>query len=301
MAAERNAVMLNRLTQGLRQPAAALRFWLRMARPYLPLARPVDPAWRLRADLAVAAPDNADIPRCDRAGRRQGCWLTMHNGVQILAHGYYGVGMAHLLRTNRGVHEPQEERVFQEVLKHLPAGATMLELGAYWGFYSLWFLDRIAGGRAVLVEPNAENLRVGRCNFRRNRRRGIFLQYRIGAAAAPAVDGVPAISPDGLADALSLDRIDLLHADIQGAEVEMLTGCTRLMDERRVGYLFISTHSPDLHTACLDRLRTRDFIILADVDPRDSYSVDGLIAARAPWYPGVGPVSVSRRRRGGGA
>jgi hypothetical protein len=38
---------------------------------------------------------------------------------------------------NRGVHEPLEEFVFQEVLKRLPEACAMIELGAYWGHYSM--------------------------------------------------------------------------------------------------------------------------------------------------------------------
>ncbi len=32
-----------------------------------------------------------------------------------------------------------EERLFGEVLEWMPSGAVMVELGAYWAYYSTWF------------------------------------------------------------------------------------------------------------------------------------------------------------------
>jgi hypothetical protein len=59
----------------------------------------------------------------------------MHNGVKVLAGGYYGDWMQELITRCRGHHEPQEELLFAEVLRHLPGEATMIELGGFWSFY----------------------------------------------------------------------------------------------------------------------------------------------------------------------
>ena len=61
----------------------------------------------------------------------------MHNGVKVLAGGYYGEWMQDLITRCRGHHEPQEEVLFTEVLRHLPSDATMIELGGFWSFYSV--------------------------------------------------------------------------------------------------------------------------------------------------------------------
>ena len=50
-----------------------------------------------------------------------------------------------MLLENKGVHEPQEEKAFLEVLNYVEKGSTMIELGSYWGFYSLWFNKKIKG------------------------------------------------------------------------------------------------------------------------------------------------------------
>ena len=88
--------------------------------------------WRYRRAVTISCPDNARIPRVPDAGRVQGNILTMHNGLRVRKDSHYGADMLRLLRENRGVHEPQEELVFAEVLKWLPDEATMVELGSYW-------------------------------------------------------------------------------------------------------------------------------------------------------------------------
>src|SRR5258707_487821 len=95
--------------------------------------------WTTRIREGVAAPDNQFIPRCPEAGQLADAQLIMHNGLRVGALSYAGEGNRDLIVANRGVHEPQEERVFQEALKFMPKGATMLELGSFWAFYSMWF------------------------------------------------------------------------------------------------------------------------------------------------------------------
>jgi hypothetical protein len=63
------------------------------------------------------------------AGVVEGDPVFLHNGLRVLG-AYYGP-FSQLLAINRGVHEPLEEFVFQEVLKRLPAAPSMIELGAY--------------------------------------------------------------------------------------------------------------------------------------------------------------------------
>ena len=91
------------------------------------------------------------------AGKIADGYLIMHNGVKVKPmHPCY----MELLTANRGCHEPQEEMVFQEVLKHIPAGGCMVVLGAYWSFYSIWFAKTVERARCFMVEPEPEYLEV---------------------------------------------------------------------------------------------------------------------------------------------
>ena len=95
--------------------------------------------WENRINNVMSCGDNQHIPRHPDAGKIVDCRLIMHNGVKIAPLSYYSAPMLKMLMLNRGVHEPQEERIFQDILRGIPEAGCMLELGAYWGFYSLWF------------------------------------------------------------------------------------------------------------------------------------------------------------------
>jgi predicted O-methyltransferase YrrM len=136
--------------------------------------------------LAASCRDTEQIPKVADAGKvltnAQGKRIqVMHNGIQVLADGYYSTPLTQLIEKLQGHHEPQEEKVFYEILKLVKPGSTMIELGAYWGFYSLWFQSAVNGARNVMVEPEEENLRIGRQNFEFNGRTGTFLHALVSS------------------------------------------------------------------------------------------------------------------------
>lgn len=242
-------------------------------------ARQEAQAWRLRIEDVLACPDNSRLPRHRHAGRVRGGLQTMFNGLQVVADGYYGTVVTKMLRLNKGSHEPQEELVFAEVLLQVPAGGTMVELGAYWGFYSLWFTNSISGGRTWLVEPELRHLQVGRQNFEVNGLRAEFHVAEVGAASAP---GEPErISLDDFLSARGIEHLNILHADIQGAEVEMLRGAGKSLRSKAVDFVFISTHGEEIHRDCVDLLEEFDYEVPVSVRPAQSYSFDGLVVAHA--------------------
>jgi len=82
----------------------------------------------------VSDPINLLIERVPDAGIVEGGLVVLHNGnrVPFSGAGAYYEGFSDILVINRGVHEPLEEFVFQELLKALPERPSMIELGAYW-------------------------------------------------------------------------------------------------------------------------------------------------------------------------
>ncbi|MBI4681229.1 MAG: hypothetical protein HY753_08545 [Nitrospirae bacterium] len=93
--------------------------------------------WERRINDVLSCPDNKFIPRVNNAGSIKDGFLVMHNGIKVLPLSYSGYPMLKMLIENKGVHEPQEERVFFEILKKMPERAVMMELGCYWSFYSM--------------------------------------------------------------------------------------------------------------------------------------------------------------------
>src|SRR5258708_31467761 len=95
----------------------------------------------VRADMTVSCRDCDLIPKVPDAGKVISLdgrpVQIMHNGVRVVAGGYYGYWMTGIIEGLHGHHEPQEEVVFHEVLKHLPPRAPLLELRGCRSHYSL--------------------------------------------------------------------------------------------------------------------------------------------------------------------
>jgi len=238
--------------------------------------------WKKRIADVLACPDNARLSRVANAGQIvDGCQI-MHNGLKVVVNGYYGDGITRMLVANRGSHEPQEEVIFDAIVRSFPAGAVMVEAGAYWGFYSLWFCQALNDARVFLIEPDAENLATGQSNFQLNGCRGDFTRAYIGKGPGTYADGTAVVGIESYLAEKRLAHVHLLHADIQGAEVEMLAGARHVLAARSVDYLFISTHNLNLHQQCAEMLREHGYRVLASVDTEESHSLDGVLVACSP-------------------
>ncbi len=270
-----------------------------------------------RVAMGLRCRDCDEIPKVDGAGRvlteadgRQ--VQVMHNGLRVLAGGYYGDWMSELIGGLRGHHEPQEERLFHELVQRLPVDATMIELGGFWSYYSLWFLQNRPERRAVVLEPDPVHLAVGEANAELNALSPVFVQGSAAKTDAPPspfqteVSGVleiPRWSVPGLMSEFGLEQLDLLHCDAQGAEYEVLEGCLPLAAAGRLRWVCISTHhhaisgDPLTHQRCLALLHRAGAQIEAEHDVHESFSGDGLILARfGPDLRGWNTPSISRNR-----
>jgi FkbM family methyltransferase len=203
--------------------------------------------------------------------------------------------MTRLIELCRGHHEAQEERIFHEVLSSLPPGGTILELGGYWAFYSIWFLQAAAGRRAILVEPDPAHIAVGKANLALNK---VDARFVLGFVGGPRGSVLPFETEDsGQLDlpcvdigaelaAQGIDRLTILHCDAQGAEFAVLEEVAPLLQAGRIDWVFVSTHhaaisgDPLIHQRCLALLRNLGGVIEAEHDVQESYSGDGLICAR---------------------
>ena len=94
------------------------------------------PAERARIDMTLRCRDCDHLPKVSGAGEvieRDGIpRQRMHNGLLVRAGAYHGAWMVEIIERLRGHHEPQEEVVFSEVLRHCTPGGCMVELGAFW-------------------------------------------------------------------------------------------------------------------------------------------------------------------------
>jgi len=221
----------------------------------------------------ISDPLNLLIERVPHAGIIEGNEVYLHNGNRVPVSGvgaYYGP-FSQLLVINRGVHEPLEEYVFQEVLKGLPAAPQMIELGSYWAHYSMWLKKERSKATAIMIEPDPNNLVTGQANFSRNGFHGEFIQ-------AAVAKGNWELDP--FLKSRSISHMNILHVDIQGYEEELLDGGRNTLKKGLVDYLFVSTHSQVLHQRVVSELARFGYRVEVSSDfDNETTSFDGFVFA----------------------
>lgn len=238
----------------------------------------------------IACPQNKYITRVSNAGEIIGDYQIMHNGLKVQVDGYYGEYKSNgrgfitdMLLRNRGVHEPQEERMFMEVLNDIPDGGVMLELGSYWAFYSMWFYSKVKDAKCYMMEPEINNLEVGKQNFEMNDFSGMFFSGIL-----------PNFKVDKWME--DHDRLDILHADTQGFELRLLQDAEKSLRENKIKYVFVSGHSQELHNDCIEFLKKCNYTIIASADfDNESNCLDSIIVARNKTMDGVGYININEK------
>lgn len=269
---------------------------------------PAGTTLRERVLTGIFCDDCSYLPRVEYAGKvienlDGESYQIMHNGIKVFKDSYYGSWMTTLISLLHGHHEPQEEKAFHEVLKYISKDAVMIELGSYWGYYSMWFQKEVPGAQNFLIEPDPKNIEIGKKHFVFNDMVGHFTQAMISdksESSAEFIDWdynkhyIPAVSIDDFAAQNDISYIDILHSDIQGAEIKMLQGCSRLIYQKKIGYFFVSTHR-GTHDICVEYLRVAGYDILININRQESFSADGLIVAKLPHIEGPSCINISKR------
>ena len=230
----------------------------------------------------ISDPLNFAIKKVPNAGTITGDNVFLHNGLQAVRQGalaYYR-SFSDVLVLNRGVHEPLEEFVFQQVIKKLPNAPCMLELGAYWAHYSMWLKKTYSAANVYMVEPNASNMLCGKHHFNINELSGTWIQESVG---------INSFSVDRFfSDFNNVKKLDILHSDIQGYELEMLDGAKNSLNSQLIDYVFISTHSQKLHLAVVEKLKQQQYVVEVSSDfAFETTSFDGFVFASSPTVPRV--------------
>jgi FkbM family methyltransferase len=265
-----------------------------------PLDRTVSRDERFRIEMTTSCRDTDVLEKVADAGlvlEEHGRRVQMmFNGIRVPAGGYFGEWMSEIIQRLEGHHEPQEELIFHELMKHVPPDGAMVELGAFWAYYCTWFLR---GGpttrRAIAVEPDGVHLEVGRETARLNEVDVEFVHACVGdhhedmiefdTADGHGTFAIPMVTVPEIMAERGLDRLEILHCDTQGQELRVIQSCEALLRGGRIRFVVVSTHShhisgdPLIHQKCLAALTAYGGRILAEHDVHESFSGDGLIVA----------------------
>lgn len=270
-----------------------------------------------RAVMTLSCLDADGVPKVPDAGKiieYQGQLVqVMHNGLRVVAGGYHGDWMADVIRGLRGHHEPQEELIFHHLLRYVRQKSVFVELGAFWAYYSNWYLSSVFASRALCIEPDMNNMAVGQANLALNGHTADVINACVGAEHHMSVtisresDGaqvdVPRYCMAEVVQAANTPCIEILHMDVQGAELPFLSSMHEHVKAGRVRFLIVSTHhelisgSPTTHQDCLSEIERMAGIVLCEHTIQESYSGDGLIVAS--FFAGDRPIKlpeISRNR-----
>lgn len=265
-----------------------------------------DTAWiktpKQRAEMTLACKDADKIPRVKDAGKTKQVGgqdvQIMHNGIMVLKDGYQGEWESRVIEGLRGIHEPQEEKAYHEVIKRADPGGVMIELGSWWSYYSMWFLKAVKNSTAYCTEPDPENMQLGLKNAELNgfvEDKDIFFRaYASGEndgkkLSFAAEDGstLPVVerTVDSMIAEEGIKDVQVLHFDIQGAELATLHGARQSIKDAKIRFVVISTHhytisgDPNIHQKCIDFIKKNGGHIIAQHTILESCSGDGLIVA----------------------
>lgn len=254
-----------------------------------------------RVAMTTSCRDTDAIPKCSDAGIltrfKHNNVQIMHNGLKVVSGGYYGNWMSKIISDLRGHHEPQEELIFYHLLKYVRSNSLMIELGAFWAYYSLWYLSAIKDSTAICIEPDPGNVAVGRKNAEINglAERIRFVEAWLGDEDLPSVAhhcestgqprSLPQLSMSGISDLAEGRVIEVLHCDTQGIEYGLIKSMKEAITAKRIRFLMLSTHhhsisrSRDTHRDCLSLLKDFGATVHAEHNIDESFSGDGLILA----------------------
>ena len=201
--------------------------------------------------------------------------------------------------------------IFHTLMRYVRNRSMMVELGAFWAYYTQWFLREIPDSIALCVEPDAGNLSIGTRNAALNGTtdRIRFINAWVGGEHLPihsaptetsdSLSVLPMLNCSAVLDLCAKPYVELLHMDIQGAETAFLQSIDSATAQNRLRFIMVSTHhssisgSKSTHLDCMERLRDLGATILIEHDVIESFSGDGLILASmlpedcALWFPNI--------------
>ena len=279
-----------------------------MDSPWQDYVKPVKlPILTERIRITAECRDCDELPRVWNAGE---CFVDddgnavqiMHNGLKVLYGRYYGSWLNEIISRLKGVHEPQEEWVFHQVMKHIPPGSVMVEAGCYWGYYSMWFARQVARAQIYLIEPQPNQMKVALKNFEINGLAADHTHAYFGDYPPQKLEiqkrrlgDLPRLTIEEFMKMKGLDRITMLHSDIQGHEEAMLGDARDLLAAHKIDWLFISTHGAR-HHGTRSILEDAGYRLVAEHDVGQSASADGLLVAQNPDLPEIPPIGISMVR-----
>jgi len=178
-----------------------------------------------------------------------------------------------------GEMEPEQTAAMAEVIR---PGGVFFDIGANVGYYTI-LASRSVGsnGKVIAFEPVPRNIELLRQHIDLNTAANVILRpqavsgtkgtvrFSLGPdsamghiAVANKGDGELEVETTTLDDIVSELGIlpDVMKIDVEGAEREVFLGAAKMFETAKP-VIFLSTHSDELRTWCLEHLRGRGYTV----------------------------------------
>jgi FkbM family methyltransferase len=195
-----------------------------------------------------------------------------------------------------GTYESRKRTVFEAIVK---PESVVFDIGAHVGFYTLLASVLVGDqGKVFAFEPSHRNLTFLREHIRLNQRGNVVIMeaavwsepgviyFHSGPTSATGWVGqqgeqsVPALQLDQAIASQQLPTPDFMKIDVEGGELHVLRGASRLLSTRRP-IIFLATHSVELHRQCCELLRSLVYDLKA-LGGTDVERSDELLATPRP-------------------
>jgi hypothetical protein len=157
---------------------------------------------------------------------------------------------------------------------------SMIELGSNWAYYSLLFKHILGKDKTlcIMIEPVEESLQVGKSNFALNDCEGVFYKKGIGSSMEFYGEqvSIETITLNELLKLHNINEIDILHCDIDTAEVQMIKSNIDFFQNKRAKFIFILTHGDEYAKICKEQFVQLPYKLLTE-QGHGSQGGDGLL------------------------
>lgn len=170
-------------------------------------------------------------PRVIRAGIGRGLTMLLNR--------------RHELQKELGLWEFEAQRVYRA---HVRSGHAVVDIGAGAGDSSLLLAQLAAPGTVVAIEPDPSLFQLLQQNITLNPHLTNVLAMR--AFVGSHDDGDHVVALDSLINRRVAPRPDFVKIDVEGAELDVLSGMERTLRGAAAPVLLIEVHSADLERRC---------------------------------------------------
>jgi FkbM family methyltransferase len=213
-----------------------------------------------------------------------------------------------------------EQQFFLNIISSLKGHVTLIELGAGRGDWCLalagivdfnLIYHRITSYKCIGVEAEPTHFEWMKTHFEEQRINAIAVQGAIASKNGeckfysitdPASNYGQAVREDGnltvscytidyLMNQYSLNGIDILHADVQGSEYDMLLGATGTLKNQTIKYMIIGTHKPGINEQIIEYVKPYNYETLFSINVKEGpcntpfgkayFPVDGLLILKS--------------------